>query len=249
VPEQAEDVGQEAVTTQAVGAETVLELLDAVLTLAAIVVESEGLRGPTGAVGNQEAQVGSDGGVFGPVADATPARPTAGAMAEAGKAARWELCTTIAPLQLFLPRLGALLEDAVSGDAEGVLQAEELEDSYRSGRAKPASPRSLIGASGKADCKRGTRRSSMGTDAGMAGGVSRAQPHRQQASGVALEDQHGVIHVLATAAVEEAELLLAVGVIISGIEIEQDLTAGEPVVAKGVELLAPSVVQAHQIAS
>jgi len=87
VQEQAEGVGQEAVTAQAVGAESVLELLDAVLTLAAIVVESKDLRGTTGAVGNHEAQVGSGGGVFGLVADAALARPTAGTMAEAGKAA------------------------------------------------------------------------------------------------------------------------------------------------------------------
>ena len=50
VQQKAEGVGQEAVTAQAVGAETVLELLDAVLTLAAIVVESEDLRGMTGVV-------------------------------------------------------------------------------------------------------------------------------------------------------------------------------------------------------
>jgi hypothetical protein len=43
----------------------------------------------------------------------------------------------------------------------------------------------------------------------MAGGISRSQARRQQASGVTLEDQHGVIHVLAITAVEEAELLLA----------------------------------------
>ena len=55
VQEQAEGVGQEAVTAQAVGAEAVFELLDAVLTLAAIVVESEDLRGATGAVSNYEA--------------------------------------------------------------------------------------------------------------------------------------------------------------------------------------------------
>src|SRR5207245_2091636 len=67
--QQAEGVGQETVATQAVGAEAVLELLDAVLTLAAIVVESEDLRGTTGTVGNQKAQVGSGGGVLGLVAD------------------------------------------------------------------------------------------------------------------------------------------------------------------------------------
>ena len=59
----------------------------------------------------------------------------------------------------------------------------------------------------------------------MTGGISRPQPRRQQASGVALEDQHGVIHMLAVGAVEEAELLLAVRGIVGGIEIEQDLAA------------------------
>src|SRR5438128_12448361 len=59
----------------------------------------------------------------------------------------------------------------------------------------------------------------------MTGGVSWTQARRQQASGVALEDQHGVIHVLAVGAVEEAELLLAVGGIVGGIEVEQDLAA------------------------
>src|SRR5271169_5666704 len=36
-------------------------------------------------------------------------------------------------------------------------------NSYRSGRANPASPRSLIFTPGKAACKRGSTRSSMGT--------------------------------------------------------------------------------------
>jgi hypothetical protein len=42
---------------------------------------------------------------------------------------------------------------------------------------------------------------------------------------VAFEDQHGVIHVLAVGAVEEAELLLAVGGIVGGIDVEQNLAA------------------------
>ena len=87
VQQQAEGVGQEAVTAQAVGAETVLELLDAVLTLAAIVVESEDLRGTTGSIGDEKAQIGSDGGVLGFVTDTALVRPTAGAMAEAGETA------------------------------------------------------------------------------------------------------------------------------------------------------------------
>jgi len=87
VQQQAEGVGQEAVTAQAVGAEAVFELLDAILALPAIVVESEDPGGRSVAVGDQEAQVGSGSGVLSLVADAALARPTAGAMAEAGKAA------------------------------------------------------------------------------------------------------------------------------------------------------------------
>ena len=87
VQEQAEGVGQKAVTAQAVGAKAVLELLDAVLALAAIVVESEDFGGASGAVGNHEAQVGSGGGVLGLVADAALARPTAGAVA-----GNWRSC-------------------------------------------------------------------------------------------------------------------------------------------------------------
>jgi hypothetical protein len=83
----------------------------------------------------------------------------------------------------------------------------------------------------------------------MAGGVSRAQPRRQQASGVALEDQHGMIHVLPVS-VEEAELLLAMGGIVGGVEIEQDLAAlADLLAAEADELLAQPVVAAHQIAS
>jgi len=60
---------------------------------------------------------------------------------------------------------------------------------------------------------------------GMAGGIAWAQARCQQASGVALEDEYGMIHVLAVGTVEKAELLLAVGGIVDGVEIEQDLPA------------------------
>jgi hypothetical protein len=70
VQEQAEGIGQEAVAAQAVRAEAVLELLDAVLAFAAIVVKSKDLGSATSAVGAQEAQVGAGGGVLGLLADA-----------------------------------------------------------------------------------------------------------------------------------------------------------------------------------
>jgi len=114
------------VTAQAVGAEAVLELLDAVLALAAIVVESQDLGGTSGPVSNYEAQVGSGGGVFGLVADAAQARPTAGAVAEAGEAALRKLSAAIALLQPLLPPFRTTFEDTVGGDADGVLDLEEL---------------------------------------------------------------------------------------------------------------------------
>src|SRR5947207_12651559 len=40
----------------------------------------------------------------------------------------------------------------------------------------------------------------------------------EQASGVTLENQHGVVHVLVVGAVEETELLLAVRGIVGGID-------------------------------
>jgi hypothetical protein len=65
-----------------------------------------------------------------------------------------------------------------------------------------------------------------------------------------LEDQHGMVHVLPVGAIEETELLLAVGGIVGGVEIEQDLAALADLVAtEANELLAPKLAQANQIAS
>ena len=64
-----------------------------------------------------------------------------------------------------------------------------------------------------------------------------------------LEDQHGVIHMLAISPVEETELLLAVGGIVGGVEIEQDLAAlANLLAAQSDELLPQPVVQAYQLA-
>ena len=118
---------------------------------------------------------------------------------------------TIAPLQLFLPRFGTLLEDAVRGDAEGVLDAEELAELVQQRQSKTGIAAQLDLHAGEGRLQTRHQAQQQGHDAGMTRDVSRAQPRRQQASGVALEDQQGVIHVLVVGAVEEAELLPAVG--------------------------------------
>jgi hypothetical protein len=83
----------------------------------------------------------------------------------------------------------------------------------------------------------------------MAGCVPWPEPRRQQTAGVALEDQHRVIHVLAVGAIEEAKLLLAMGRIVGGIQIEQELAVLPDLFATDADKdLQQRVVQAHEIA-
>jgi hypothetical protein len=87
VQEQAKRVGQEAMTAEPVGTEAVLELLNPVLTFSALVVEAKDLGTAAGTVGDQEAKIGTGGGVLGFGDNASKSRPSAGAMAEAGEGA------------------------------------------------------------------------------------------------------------------------------------------------------------------
>src|SRR5215472_5796015 len=100
--QEAEGVGQKAVTAQAVGSETVLEFFNAVLTFTAVVVKSEDLGSSARDIGDHEAQVGSYRGVLSLVADAPLARPGARAVRKAGEAALREFRATITVLQFFL---------------------------------------------------------------------------------------------------------------------------------------------------
>src|ERR1035441_5792895 len=161
--------------------------------------------------------------------------PATGAVTEAGEAALGKLGAAIAPLQLLLPRFRATLEDAVGGDAEGVLDLEKLAEPVQQGQSETGIAAQFDFHAGESGLQTRHQAQQHGHDAGVTGGVSRPQPRRQQASAVALEDQHGMIHVLAVGAVEETELLLAVG----GIEVEQDFTAlADLLAAEANELLA-----------
>jgi hypothetical protein len=56
----------------------------------------------------------------------------------------------------------------------------------------------------------------------VTGGRSSTQPGGEQTASVAFEDQQRVIHVLAVATVEEAQLLLPMSRVVGGVDIEQD---------------------------
>src|SRR5581483_9963800 len=249
VQQQAEGVGQETVAAQPVSAEAVLELFDTVLALTTVVIEGKNLGSTTGAVGDEEAQIGADGGVLGLVADAALVRPAAGAMAEAGEAALRQLRATIAPLQRLLQGLGMALKNRIGRDAESVLNAEELAELVQQRQSKPGIAAQFDRYSGKRGLQARNQAGQHGYDAGVTGGVPRPQPCRQQTTGVALEDQHGVIHVLTIGAVEETELLLAVSGIVGGIDVEQDLAALPHLLATDAdEDFQQGIIQTHQVA-
>jgi hypothetical protein len=83
----------------------------------------------------------------------------------------------------------------------------------------------------------------------MTGGGATAQTGRQQTTGMALEDQQRVIHVLVVGAMEEAQLLLSVGGIVGGIDIEQDFAALPNLFsAEANEGIEPAIVSANELA-
>jgi len=141
------------------------------------------------------------------------------------------------------------MDDQNGGDAEGILDVEELAELIQQGQSETsiAAQFDFYAREGGFESRQQTHQH--GHDAGMARGVSSTQARRQQASTVAFEDQHGVIHVLAVGAVEKTELLLAVGGVVGGIEIEQNLPAlAHLVAAETDELLDQSVVEVDQVA-
>src|SRR5205807_9750743 len=84
---------------------------------------------------------------------------------------------------------------------------------------------------------------------GVTGSIARSQTHAQQASGVTLENQHGMVHVLGVGAVEETVLLLAVRRIVGGIDVQQNLAALADLPATETnELIQERIVQMHQAA-
>jgi len=66
---------------------------------------------------------------------------------------------------------------------------------------------------------------------------------------MALEDQQRVIHVLVVGAIKEAQLLLSVGGIVGGIDIEQDFAALPNLrSAEAYEGIEPAIVSADELA-
>ncbi len=84
----------------------------------------------------------------------------------------------------------------------------------------------------------------------MTGSRSSTQPGGEQTAGVAFEDQQRVIHVLAVATIEEAQLLLPMSRVVGGVDIEQDLAAFSHLFTTDAdEPIQQSVLQTDDLAS
>jgi hypothetical protein len=137
----------------------------------------------------------------------------------------------------------------LAGIPRVILDLEELAELVEQGQRETGVAAQLDFCAGEGGFESRHQTHQHGHNAGMTGGVSSTQARRQQASTVAFENQHGVIHVLAVGAVEKAELLLAVRGIVGGIDIEQNLAAlADLVAAEMDELLDQSVIEVHQVA-
>src|SRR2546426_11547712 len=83
----------------------------------------------------------------------------------------------------------------------------------------------------------------------MTGGRATTQTGRQQTTGMPLEDQERVIHVLVVSSIEKTQLLLSVGGIVGGIDIEQDFAAlANLLSAEAYEGIEPAIVSADELA-
>ena len=131
-----------------------------------------------------------------------------------------------------------------------MFDSEELAELVEPGQSEAGVAAQFDFDARKCGLQSGHQTQQHGHDASVRAGIAGTQAGRQQAAGVALEDQHGVIHVLVVSAVEEAELLVAVGGIVGGIEIEEDLAGLQDFAAAQTnELPTESVAEADKIAS
>jgi hypothetical protein len=163
--------------------------------------------------------------MFGLVADAPLMRPAIGTIAKAGKGSLRLPRSPITPRDAALEALRFPFQSRVGGDADHVGNAEKLAKFIEQGQSETSIGAQLNSGLRKFSLQSRDQTQQQGDDAGVTSRGAATQASRQQTARVPLEDQQGVIHVLAIAGVEKAQLLLSVSRIIGGIDIEQDLSA------------------------
>jgi hypothetical protein len=146
-------------------------------------------------------------------------------MAEAGEGALGEMGTTIAASQATLQSGSTTTKHDIGGNADGVVNAEELAELIKKRQGETSIGTQPDRDSGKLTQETTQDAQKQRHDASVTGSSATAQTGGQQTTGMPLEDQQRVIHVLVVGSIEEAQLLLSVGGIVGGIDIEQDFAA------------------------
>src|SRR5690349_10866030 len=146
-------------------------------------------------------------------------------MAEAGEGALGEMGTTIAASQATLQSGSTTTKHDIGGNADGVVNAEELAELIKKRQGETSIGTQPDRDSGKLTQETTQDAQKQRHDASVTGSSATTQTGSQQTAGMPLEDQQRVIHVLVVGAIEEAQLLLSVGGIVGGIDIEQDFAA------------------------
>src|SRR5664279_2364097 len=227
VQQQTKGIGQEAGTAQTVGGKSVLEFGNAVFTLSPVLIEVEDLRGGARTVGDDITQAAAAGAMFGFAANAARALPPAlAAMPEATVENLPLGVAQVAAAGFFRQRLAASLKDRIGADAEAVLHSPAFAKIIQRGNGKAGIAHQADRHAGKLPLQPAHQAAQHRHAAPRAAHLAAPQVRRQQVSGVPLEDQQGMIDATIISAVVEAELLLAIGGIGGGVDIQHDLAGG-----------------------
>lgn len=228
VQKEPELVGLEPVATRAAGLEVELEFLDPVFGFAAADVEL--VVDPLGSqivhVGHDKSGVGALGEVFHLGHDAAGMLPGVGLVGEGREGALLFPGGLVGLAGLFDQRGDAVAKAGVGNEADRVGDVQTLQGAVEVGDGKAAvGPHEDVGF-GVALLQPGENPSEDvgGAFGGM--GPAGAQHGGQGVAGEAVEDEKRMEHVLAVEAVEEGELLAAVGGIVGGIDVDDDQAPG-----------------------
>src|SRR5664279_1811831 len=227
VQQQTKGVGQKTLAAQTVGGKAVLQFGNAVFTLSPVLIEVEDLRGGARTVGDHVTQAAAAGAVFGFAADAARAlSPALAAMPEAAVQTLPLGVAQVAAVGFFRQRLAAPLKGRIAADAEAVLDSPGLAKLVQVGNGKAGIAHQADGHARKLTPQPAHQAPQYRHATARAAHFAAAQMRRQQVSGVPLEDEQGMIDATIISAVVEAELLLAIGGIGGGVDIQHDLAGG-----------------------
>src|SRR6266849_1986809 len=220
---QAEGVGAVGRARQAIGIDVTFEFLDEVLGLPALLVPGKDRFCRAPAIGNHEAYVAPKGGVLHLGNDAPCVAPATGLVEKAGEQPHRLPGMLPALLGALAQALDLRLQLGVARHPDGVQTAGVLRiiEQRRLGEIAIATDSNRTPR--KACSQSAYHRSQQRQKLAYAAHVARAQTRSQQHSRMRFEDEQRVVHVGVVVRVEEGELLLSMGGVRGGVDVQDEL--------------------------